>query len=275
MNDSVAVSEGFGDLASGHLRLVEEASRFGKVTLHLWPDELIAAEVARPSQFPMEERRYWWDSCRFVSTQCVATSATELRPDHVLPAAWVMVADSPFLDVRRNWCRRSGVRLILIDPPALKRFPEPSPCPTEPATSSRRVVVTGTFDWFHTGHVRFLEEAAEYGDLYVCVGHDENIRMLKGPDRPLFSQNERAYVVGAMRFTKLALVTTGRGWLDAQPEIERLKPDMYIVNEDGDVAEKRQYCEQVRITYKVLQRLPKPGLTRRSSTDLRSGRSAI
>ena len=41
-------------------------------------------------------------------------------------------------------------------------------------------MATGCYDWLHTGHVRFAEEVSAYGDLYVVVGHDANIRLLKG-----------------------------------------------------------------------------------------------
>ena len=57
--------------------------------------------------------------------------------------------------------------------------------------------------------------------------------------------------------------------MDAEPEIARIKPDLYVVNEDGDKPEKRQFCRKQGIEYVVLKRLPKEGLTRRTSTDLR------
>ena len=53
------------------------------------------------------------------------------------------------------------------------------------------------YDWLHTGHVRFFEELAELRELYVVVGHDVNIRLLKGPGHPLYRQEERRYMVGA------------------------------------------------------------------------------
>ena len=57
--------------------------------------------------------------------------------------------------------------------------------------------------------------------------------------------------------------------MDAAPEIERIKPDIYAVNEDGDKGGKSEYCREHGIEYLVFQRLPAPGLARRSSTDLR------
>jgi cytidyltransferase-like protein len=129
--------------------------------------------------------------------------------------------------------------------------------------------VTGCYDWFHTGHVRFFEECSALGDLYVCAGNDENIRMLKGDGHPLFKQDERRYVVGSIRYVAQALINSGSGWLDAEPEIRRIQPHIYAVNEDGDKPEKRDYCKKHGIQYVVLKRTPKEGLPRRQSTDLR------
>ena len=131
------------------------------------------------------------------------------------------------------------------------------------------VIVTGCYDWLHSGHVRFFEEVSELGDLLVAVGNDANVRHLKGEGHPLQTQDERRYMVGAIRYVTQALVTSGHGWMDAEPDIARLKPDMYAVNEDGDVPEKRAFCAGHGLEYVVLKRTPKAGLSRRSSTDLR------
>ena len=54
-----------------------------------------------------------------------------------------------------------------------------------------------------------------------------------------------------------------------EPEIALIRPDRYVVNEDGDKPEKRAYCAENGLQYVVLKRLPKEGLPRRQSTDLR------
>jgi cytidyltransferase-like protein len=149
----------------------------------------------------------------------------------------------------------------------LQGFPQPPPQPGAPGR--KKVVVTGCYDWFHSGHVRFFEEVSAYGDLYVIVGHDANIRLLKGRGHPLLPQEERRYLAGSIRYVTQALISSGEGWVDAEPEIQRLKPDIYAVNEDGDRGGKREYCAQRGIQYLVLKRLPAPGLPGRSSTDLR------
>jgi cytidyltransferase-like protein len=129
--------------------------------------------------------------------------------------------------------------------------------------------VSGCFDWFHSGHVRFFEEVSALGELYVVVGHDANVRLLKGQGHPLFPQEERRYLVAAVRHVRQALVSSGNGWLDAEPEIRALCPDLFAVNEDGDQPEKREYCKAHGIGYVVLRRNPREGLPRRQSTDLR------
>jgi cytidyltransferase-like protein len=152
---------------------------------------------------------------------------------------------------------------------ALRGFP----LPVRPAAAQLpprpKVLVTGCYDWLHSGHVRFFEEASALGDLYVAVGHDANVRLLKGEGHPLFSQEERRYMVAAVRYVTEAIITSGHGWMDAEPEVERYKPDIYLVNEDGDKPEKRAFCAEHGLRYVVLRRQPKEGLPRRQSTDLR------
>ena len=131
------------------------------------------------------------------------------------------------------------------------------------------MVVTGCYDWFHSGHVRFFEEVSELGDLYVVAGSDQNVQLLKGDGHPMFLQDERRYVVQSIKYVKQALISSGSGWMDAEPEIALIRPDIYAVNEDGDQPEKRSYCETHGIQYVLLSRTPKEGLPRRQSVDLR------
>jgi cytidyltransferase-like protein len=133
----------------------------------------------------------------------------------------------------------------------------------------RKVVVTGCFDWFHSGHVRFFEEVSALGALFVVVGNDKNLRFLKGEGHPLFPEEERRYQVASVRFVTEALIASGMGWLDAEPEIRAIRPQAYVVNEDGDKPEKRDFCRANGIEYVVLKRVPRSGLPRRTSTGLR------
>ena len=67
--------------------------------------------------------------------------------------------------------------------------------------AARRVVFTnGVFDILHAGHVTYLEEARALGDvLVVGLNSDESVRRLKGPSRPINTQEDRALVLSALR----------------------------------------------------------------------------
>jgi len=64
----------------------------------------------------------------------------------------------------------------------------------------RLVFTNGVFDLLHVGHVRYLAQARALGDaLVVAINSDRTVRELKGPDRPIFDQAERAEIVAALR----------------------------------------------------------------------------
>lgn len=121
----------------------------------------------------------------------------------------------------------------------------------------------------HSGHVAFLKEAAGYGDLYVGLGSDETIRELKGR-YTVNTQDERKYMISALSCVKECRVDRGSGILDFLPELDDIKPDIFIVNEDGATPEKEALCKERDIRYVILKRVPHPGLPRRSTTDLRA-----
>jgi rfaE bifunctional protein nucleotidyltransferase chain/domain len=67
------------------------------------------------------------------------------------------------------------------------------------ASGKRLVVTNGCFDLLHVGHVTYLETARNHGDaLLVGLNGDESVRQLKGPDRPLNPEDERAAVLAAL-----------------------------------------------------------------------------
>jgi rfaE bifunctional protein nucleotidyltransferase chain/domain len=69
------------------------------------------------------------------------------------------------------------------------------------------VLANGCFDLFHVGHIRYLAGAKALGDiLIVGINSDEQVRKLKGKNRPLMSENERAEIVSALRFVDLVTI---------------------------------------------------------------------
>ena len=133
-----------------------------------------------------------------------------------------------------------------------------------------KVFVSGCYDMLHSGHVRFFEEASRYGDLYVGLGNDANIKALKNRETAN-KENERLYMVRAVRYVKDAWINSGMGKLDFIKEVEALKPDIFFVNEDGVSEEKRRFCAEHGIELVVAARVPAEGLPPRSTTALRAG----
>lgn len=134
-------------------------------------------------------------------------------------------------------------------------------------------MVTGVFDMLHSGHVAFLQEASALGNLYVCIGNDENVFALKHRSN-IQSQEERKFMVEALSCVHECRVNTGLGLTDFIAELESIQPDIFVVNEDGHTAEKETICKKYGVVYKILERLPHTGLPVRSTTKLRE-QSAI
>ena len=131
-----------------------------------------------------------------------------------------------------------------------------------------KVFVSGCYDLLHSGHVEFFRQAALYGDLYVGIGSDETILHYKN-HKTLFKEHERLFMVKAIRYVKDAFINAGSGIMDFIPTVDFLKPDILVVNEDGDSAEKRRFCEERGMEYIVLKRIPSDGLEAHSSTSLK------
>ena len=132
-------------------------------------------------------------------------------------------------------------------------------------TKEKKVMVSGCYDLLHGGHIAFFKTAASYGKLYVMIGQDRNLLQLKGK-APYFSEKERKYIVESVRYVQEANISTGSGMLDFEPDMRRLKPDIFIVNRDGHTIEKERLCKELGVEYLVLERIPEPGLPPRSSS---------
>lgn len=269
---AVVVTGSFDNLRSAHVRFLEEAARFGDLHVLLWSDDIVRSREGRAPRFPFAERRYLVEALRYVHRVWALDGdlETDTLPDlpGLAPDLWVVdeVGDTAALRAR---CAARGLEYHVVSRADLGGFPCLPDPEQEPASGRKKVIVTGCYDWLHSGHVRFFEEASGIGDLYVVVGHDANVRLLKGEGHPLQTEQERRYMVHAIRYVKQGLVSSGHGWMDAEPEIDRIRPDYYVVNEDGDKPEKREFCARHGLDYVVLKRTPKEGLTPRSSTDLR------
>lgn len=134
----------------------------------------------------------------------------------------------------------------------------------------KKVFVSGCYDMLHSGHVAFFKQASAYGDLYVGIGSDATIEQLKHR-KTVYSERERLYMVKAIRYVTDAFINPGSGMMDFIDTIDKVKPDIFVVNSDGGSDVKREFCRKRGIEYVVLEREPDAGLQARSTTSMRQG----
>ena len=92
--------------------------------------------------------------------------------------------------------------------------------------NGRKLVVTnGCFDLMHRGHASYLYEASKLGDeLLVLANSDASVRAIKGESRPVVSELDRAYMLGALSsVSKVVVFNSSR----CDAELAVLEPDIY------------------------------------------------
>jgi rfaE bifunctional protein nucleotidyltransferase chain/domain len=109
-----------------------------------------------------------------------------------------------------------------------------------PLRSQGRSVVTtnGCFDIVHTGHIRYLFDAAALGDiLIVGVNADRTVARLKGSGRPIRNQDDRLQVVAALSMVDGAFIFHED---DPRSFLEAIRPDVHVKGGDytGDLIER-------------------------------------
>ena len=103
----------------------------------------------------------------------------------------------------------------------------------ERAAGKSIAFANGVFDLLHVGHVRYLEGASREADrLIVAVNADASVRALKGPDRPVLPEQDRAELVAALRCVD-AVVVFPEATVTAL--LERLRPDVHCKGTDYTV----------------------------------------
>jgi D-glycero-beta-D-manno-heptose 1-phosphate adenylyltransferase len=106
------------------------------------------------------------------------------------------------------------------------------------AAGLRLVVTNGVFDLLHAGHVQYLAEARALGDaLLVGLNSDTCTRTLKGPERPLVPQEDRARVLLALRSVDAVVIFDEP---TAGPLLAVLQPPLYVKGGDYALGASRQ-----------------------------------
>ncbi len=103
----------------------------------------------------------------------------------------------------------------------------------------KKVVIAGTFDIIHPGHLSFIQNAAKYGDVYVIVARDANVQRIKGAP-PIVPEEQRRIVVEGLKGVKQALL--GNESDDLTEKVAELRPDIVALgpNQKFDEAKLKQ-----------------------------------
>lgn len=111
-----------------------------------------------------------------------------------------------------------------------------------------KVVVNGTFDILHLGHLKLLEYASGFSDSYVLVltDSDRRIKELKGNDRPINNEYERSSMLFALKYVdRVEIFDTDQELIDL---IKRFEPDIMVKGSDyrGQPIIGAEYCKQIK-----------------------------
>jgi FAD synthetase len=101
------------------------------------------------------------------------------------------------------------------------------------AELERRVLVGGTFELLHPGHLELLRYASSLGRLYVVVARDSTVERVKGR-RPILSETARLELVSSVRYVYEAFLGSERDIMDS---VERVKPSIIVLGPDQAFSE--------------------------------------
>ena len=110
-----------------------------------------------------------------------------------------------------------------------------------------KIIVNGTFDILHRGHVELLEHAKSLGEfLLVCIDTDERVKELKGLDRPINNQNDRAFMLQGLKCVDA--VWTFNSEKDLEQICEMYQADIMVKGKDyeGKRIVGAEHCKEIK-----------------------------
>jgi D-beta-D-heptose 7-phosphate kinase/D-beta-D-heptose 1-phosphate adenosyltransferase len=125
------------------------------------------------------------------------------------------------------------------------------------------VLTGGCFDVLHIGHIVFLNKSKEYGKtLVVLLESDERIKRLKGENRPINNQNDRAEILVNLKSVDVVVKLPPED-IDYSQIVKLIGPKVITATEGDKIMEiKRQQAEDVGAELKIVPFVPDKSTTR-------------
>jgi len=97
------------------------------------------------------------------------------------------------------------------------------------------ITTNGVFDILHLGHIKYLQEAKKLGDvLIVAINSDSSVKQIKGPERPINSEQSRAEVLSALSFVDYVIIFNES---DPVNVLSDIKPNIHVKGGDYKIDE--------------------------------------
>ena len=107
------------------------------------------------------------------------------------------------------------------------------------------VLVSGTFDLLHPGHIEFLEKSKKFGDiLVVCLTSNKNVQKRKGLLRPIYAEKVRASIVSALKPVDYVIISRYSAY--DKKILDLIRPNIVVFSlEGGRCMYRKNYKEKI------------------------------
>ncbi|MCT7510763.1 D-glycero-beta-D-manno-heptose-7-phosphate kinase [Aliarcobacter cryaerophilus] len=132
----------------------------------------------------------------------------------------------------------------------IKTFDEIKTLASKLHSQGKKIVFTnGCFDILHVGHVKYLEVAKSYGDVLILgLNADSSVRKLKGPTRPINTQDDRAYILASLESVDYVVIFEEETPYEL---IKLIKP--HVLVKGGDYEGKEVVGQEIADELKLVQ----------------------
>lgn len=124
-----------------------------------------------------------------------------------------------------------------------------------------KVLVGGSFDMLHPGHIELFSQAKAHGNyLIVMLTSDERLKYKKHKALPIYNQEDRRTIVGSLKMVDEAIIIHEAGQINiALKALRQIRPDVYFRTNEVNpetLAEEVKLCQELNIKIVLVNRFP-------------------